>query len=76
MEVVSIDNQEYILLDTIVLNGVKYLYLVEATDNKEKAICIRKLVDQETNMVTLDSEDELNQAFQAYITKYKNVFTN
>lgn len=74
MEVVTLeDNRDYIVLDTINIDGIKYIYMVLATSEKEKSVCIRKLVDNEENIAGLDTEEEYKKALDAYIEKYKDI---
>lgn len=74
MEVVTLeDNQEYIVLDKIVINNIKYIYLVLSTDESKKNVCIRKIVDQGANLAGLDSQEEYQKALQAFTSKYKNI---
>ena len=74
MEVVTLeDNKEYIILDTIEIEGIKYLYLAHLTDPEKKTACIRKLVDNDTNIAGLDSEFEYERALNMYIKKYNDV---
>lgn len=75
MEIITLeDNANYVILDYIIINQVKYVYLVEATESQKKKICIRKLIDKETNLVGLDSNSEYQTALNAYALKYKDLF--
>lgn len=74
MEIVRLeDNQEYVVLDKIVINNIKYIYLVLSTDQTKKSVCIRKLVDEEQNIAGLDSQEEYQKALQVFTNKYKNI---
>lgn len=74
MEVVTLeDNKDYVILDTIEIDGIKYVYLVLATNEEQKSVCVRKLVDNEENLAGLDSEEEYKKALDAYILKYKDI---
>lgn len=71
--VVLEDNKEYAILDTIPINGVKYLYLARV--EKPEDLCIRKLSSDEKNILGLENEEEFKMALHAYATKYKSVLT-
>lgn len=74
MEAVTLeDNKEYIILDTIEIDGIKYLYLAHLNDPEKRTACIRKLVDNNTNIAGLDTEEEYKKALNAYIEKYKDI---
>lgn len=76
MEVVTLeDNKDYLVLDTLEIDEIKYIYLCLVTDQEKKSVCIRKLVDDEKNIVGLDSEEEYKKALNAYIIKYKDIVT-
>ena len=63
----------YIYEDKLVINNQKYIYLVQSTNAKKKQICIRKLVDNDTNLVGL-TEPEYKIALDTYALKYQNFF--
>ncbi len=71
--VVLEDNKEYAIMDTIPIDGVKYIYMCQV-DNAQ-ALCIRKLSSDEKNILGLSSEEEFQMALQAYVTKYKSILT-
>lgn len=76
MEVVTLeDNKDYLILDTLEVEGIKYIYLCLVTDQEKKSVCIRKLVDNEENIAGLDTEEEYKKALNAYIRKYKDIVT-
>ena len=62
MEAVTLeDNKEYVILDNIEIDGIKYLYLAHLSDPEKRTACIRKLVDNNTNIAGLDTEEEYIQ---------------
>lgn len=66
------DNETYIVADEIVINNIKYVYLVnEENINK---FCIRKVnkINGSEYLVNLDSDDEFNKAMEAYKEKNGN----
>lgn len=67
------DNNWYLILDKLVINNQKYIYLVQSTNAKKKQICIRKLVDNDTNLVGL-TEPEYKIALNTYALKYQDFF--
>lgn len=74
MDIVTLeDNKDYIILDTLEVEGIKYVYLVESTDKEQKKACIRKIVDNGEYLAGLDSEIEYRKALNAYTEKYKDV---
>lgn len=74
MEVITLeDNRDYIILDTIEIDNIKYIYLVLATEEEQKSVCIRKIVDNGENIAGLDSEEEYRKALSAYTEKYKDI---
>lgn len=74
MDIVTLeDNKDYIILDTLEVEGIKYVYLVESTEAENKKVCIRKIVDNGENLAGLDNEVEYKKALNAYTEKYKDV---
>lgn len=72
------DNLEYIILDTIMVNGNNYVYLInkDLKDRNIQDICIRKIVDEGKNLIGLDSEEEFQKALNCYITKNKYIINS
>ena len=74
MEAVRLeDNRDYLILDTIKINGIDYVYLSLVTKTEERRVCIRKVVDYGENLVGLDSEVEYKTALNTYVNKYKDI---
>jgi hypothetical protein len=74
MEVVTLeDNKEYYILDILNVSNTKYMYLCEVSNEKNKNVCVRKLVENDAYIAGLDSEEELNKALAAYKNKYEHV---
>ncbi len=67
------DNKEYAIIDTISIDGIKYIYLSEVENDQE--FCIRKLSLDELDILGLDSEEEYNKALKAYAQKEKNAIS-
>ncbi len=72
--VVLEDNQQYAILDTIQIKGVKYIYLNCIEDTEKPQVCIRKLSDNEEEILGLENEEEYNIALKTYTDKYKDLF--
>ena len=62
VDTIVIDNIEYIIVDDIEIDGVRYIYLVVESDPKN--FCIRKIKEDNgiQYVVNLDTEDEFNKA--------------
>ena len=74
MDIVTLeDNKDYIILDTLEVEGIKYVYLVESTEAEDKKVCIRKIVDNGEYIAGLDNETEYKKALNAYTDKYKDI---
>lgn len=71
--VVLEDNKEYAIMDTIPIDGIKYLYLAQI--EKPEDLCIRKLSIDEKDILGLENEEEFKMALHAYATKYKSILT-
>lgn len=59
------DNKMYIILDELVENNEKFVYLVDL--HNKKRFVVRK--EQEGNLVGLNDEKELERAMQLYIKR-------
>ena len=64
------DGIDYVIVDEIVNEGTKYLYLVNKND--EKDFCVRKLIieDGEEYVSGLDSTEEFNKTISIFANKY------
>ena len=71
--VVLEDGCEYAIMDTISIDGVKYIYLSQVEN--AQALCIRKLSSDEKDILGLKDETEFKMALHAYVTKYKSILT-
>ena len=62
------DNIEYVVVDTAIIDGNKYIFF--ANINDEKDICFKKLISEngEDYFTGLDDENELNKVI-LYFTK-------
>ena len=67
------DNLEYVIMDTLEINGIKYLYLENVKyiqEEKDKPeIVIRKLDATEEMILGLDNEEEYLKALESYVSK-------
>lgn len=68
LEYVVLDNQEYIIMERLVINNIKY-YILASEEKKD--VCIRKeIVEQgEKYLVGLDNEEEFNLVCQKFLNK-------
>lgn len=72
------DKQEYIVVDTIEINNIKYLYLGTQKDLEAKSVMpvIRKLDQLEENIIGLETEEEYKKALKAYVEKWTKIENN
>lgn len=73
VNVTDIDGKEYIELDTVEVNGSKYVYLVSANDGKD--FLINKIVvdNGKEYYEGLESNEEFQIVLLNFIKKNKNV---
>lgn len=73
VNVTDIDGKEYIELDTVEVNGSKYVYLVSTND--DKAFLINKIVvdNGKEYYEGLESNEEFQIVLLNFIKKNKNV---
>ncbi len=64
------DNLEYMIINTIVKNNNKYVFLANVDD--EKKICIRKVISEDGKeyLVKLDSDEEFAEVLTEFNDKY------
>ena len=69
VDTITIDNIEYIIVDDIMINGIRYIYLAE--DNDPTKFMIRKIKIAEGNelLVNLDSDEEFYDALKVFNQK-------
>lgn len=69
VEVITLeDGLEYNIVDEIVIEDIKYIYLVEANTNKVE---LRKL-DEDENLLQVDDIKEQEKALVVFAKKHKN----
>lgn len=70
--VVLEDKLEYVIIDTIEIDNVKYLFLenINEKDASNPNVVIRKLDSKEKNILGLENEEEYNKALQSFIDKH------
>ena len=49
------NNEEYVVLDTIVYNGTKYIYLVGYTNEDKMMFCIEKIENEQIKLIEVDN---------------------
>ncbi len=64
------DNLEYMIINTIVKNNNKYVFLANVDD--EKKLCIRKVISEDGKeyLVKLDSDEEFAEVLTEFNDKY------
>ena len=74
MDIITLEDfKDYIILDILEIENTDYVYLVLVTDKEKKNVCIRKVIDNGTNLGGLESDLEYKKALNAYNTKYRNI---
>lgn len=71
-KIVLEDNKDYFILDTLLIDQTKYLFLSENL-NCHTSI-IRKLSTNGKEILGLNSEEEYDKALCFFIEKYKDLF--
>lgn len=75
VEVVKLeDQQEYVIMETIEIKGINYVYLsleeeLKQVEKKLPTIVIRKLDEKGKNILGLDTEEEYKMALEAFMSK-------
>lgn len=72
IDCLTIDNVNYLIMDTLDIKNNKYYYLVNENDATD--IYIRKVVNEDNQeyIVNLDNEEELNEVMKIFYEKHKN----
>ena len=69
VDYITIDNKDYIIIDEIEINRVKYVYLTEEENIENIKIKKVNIINNKEVLVSLDSEEELNKALNAFKEK-------
>ncbi len=69
------DKEEYVIVDTISIHDIKYIYLclpneLENENTEISEMVIRKLDKKEKNILGLDTEEEYKVALDAFAKKW------
>lgn len=72
------DNEEYVIVDTILIEDTKYIYLnlpneIESEEIEMPEIIIRKYDKKEKYILGLDTEEEYNKALKVFVNKWKKL---
>lgn len=69
---VNINDIDYIILDEINIEGIKYIFLVN--ENDENDLLLRKVIIQnnEEYLDLLDNQEEIDKALVYYYNRHKN----
>lgn len=62
------DGLEYAIVDEIIIDGIKYLYLVDENSSK---IELRKLNNAE-DLIKVENKEEYNKALALFVKNHKN----
>ena len=62
------DGLEYAIVDEIIIDSIKYLYLVDENRGKVE---LRKL-DNEEDLIKVENKEEYNKALAAFAKNHKN----
>lgn len=70
------DNEEYVIVDTILIEDTKYIYLslpneIESEEIEMPEIIIRKYDKKEKYILGLNTEEEYNKALKVFVNKWK-----
>ena len=71
-KIVLEDNKEYFIIDVLMINQVKYVFLSENL-NPHTSI-IRKLSTNGKEIIGLESDQEYEKALRLFTDKYKDIF--
>lgn len=69
VDTIVMNNKEYIVIDDIPIDGVRYIYLVSSDDPRN--FCIRKIniVNDSEYIVNLDTKEEFDKALAKFNEK-------
>lgn len=73
VEIITLeDGQDYMIVDEIVIDEVKYVYLAKEQDISN--FCIRKenIINNSQYLVGLDNKEEFDKALQTFAVKHQN----
>ncbi len=66
VEVITIDNQDYMIIKELKKENINYIYLSNMND--EKDILIKKIMDDNPNyLLSLDSSEEFQKALLLFL---------
>ncbi len=69
LDAITLEGREFVIVDEIILNGVKYVHLASAENYED--FCIRKIIvrDNEEILTGLDSDEEFDNALREFAKK-------
>lgn len=69
LDAITLEGKDFIIIDEIVIDNVKYVHLASAKDPKD--FCIRKIIirEEEEILTGLDSDSEFDMALDAFVKK-------
>ena len=71
VNVITLNNIDYIIIDEITIEGVTYIYLVNENDDNDFLIQKLKLKDGQNYLTNLANREEYNLALIAFENKNK-----
>ncbi|MBQ8681831.1 MAG: hypothetical protein IJ509_02865 [Bacilli bacterium] len=74
VETLEIDGKDYILIDSLEKDNNKYFYFSDSQNPSDIQILKEQVDGEEKFFVSLDTENELNEALMIFGQKYKDVF--
>ena len=69
---VTINDIDYIILDEINIEGIRYVYLVNGNDENDLLIRRVTIENDEEYLDLLHNQDEINKALIHYYNRHKN----
>lgn len=70
LDAITLEGREFVIIDEIILNGIKYVHLASAENYED--FCIRKIIvrDNEEILTGLDSDEEFDTVLEKLNIKY------
>lgn len=76
VKVIDLENGTYAVVDEIVIDNTKYVYL--SNENDPLDFCIRKITNEngEEYLIKLDNEEEFAKASKVFVDKHQHELDN
>lgn len=72
IEYVEFDNKNYLIVSNLIVNGIKYVYMVNEDDPKDFYISKIKIKDGKDYYTNLDNAQEFDDILQKFYCKISN----